>query len=338
MTSMNWELGFSTSYHACIVDPVTWDDGARFDMNSGSVNRTADGLRASAELKCAEYPYASDRWIRIWMDVEQGGASDHVPLFTGLVSTPEEAIEGTIREIKLQCFSVLKPAQDVFLPIGWYAAKGFRVSEVIESLLRICPAPVVIADDAPRLAQNVIAEKNETNLTMVESLLETVGWRMTIDGDGTIRIGPESAEPVKRFGALHGDMLEPKVTRKNDMFDCPNVYRVTSDDNSVVVYDDDPDSVFSTATRGREIWKEESSVKLADDESLLQYAKRKLREAQGVGDTISYSRAYDPDVNVTDVVALDYPRQGLIGRYKVKSQKIALDHKATTSEEVSTVE
>lgn len=335
---MNWELGYSTSYHACLVDPVTWADGQQFDMISGSVNRTAEGLRGSAEMKCTDYPYASDRWVRIWMDVKQSGASEHVPLFTGLVSMPEQTIEGTLSEVKLQCFSVLKPAQDVYLPIGWYAAKGFKVSEVIANLLKVCPAPALIEEDSPRLAQNVIAEKNETNLSMVESLLEIAGWRMTIDGGGTIHVGPEATDVTKQFGALHGDMLEPKVSRKNDLFDCPNVFRVVSDNESVVAYDDDPDSPFSTAARGREIWKEESSVKLADNESLLQYARRKLKEAQGVGETISYSRSYDPDVNVTDIISLSYPRQNLIGNYIVRSQKISLDHKATTSEEVRTIE
>ena len=334
---MDWSKGFSIAYRVCTVDPVTWADGNRFDILDGEINREATGLRQSADLTCDRYGYGSDEWIRVWADVKQGGSAEHIPLFTGLASVPEENIEGTLSTVELECYSVLEPARKP-LPIGWYASKRSAAGEVIKSLLEVTPAPVHIERNSPRLSEHIIAEEDETHLSMVEAILDSIGWRMFIDGDGTIRVEPEEATPVKTFGALANDMLDPKVNRKSDYFECPNVFRAVSDGDTVVVYDDDPRSPFSIAARGREIWKGESGVKLADDESLLQYARRKLKEAQGVGESISYSRAYDPKVNVSDVIALDYPKQGLAGNYIVKSQRITLDHKMTTSEEVNTIE
>lgn len=268
------------------------------------------------------------------MDVKQGGASEHVPLFTGLVSVPEDNIEGTLVTVALECYSVLKPAEDNHLPIGWYASKRAAAGDVIKRLLEVTPAPVHIADNSPRLTEHIIAEEGETNLSMVEAILESIGWRMFIDGDGTIHVEPEEESPVKTFGVLESDMLAPKVTRKKDFFDCPNVFRVTSNDQHAVAVDNDPESPFSTVNRGREIWKEESGAKVGDGESLAMYATRRLREEQSIGETISYERAYDPGINVSDCIVLVYPEQRLIGKYKVESQKIDLDHCSTTSEEV----
>ena len=38
---MNWERGFTAAYHACLVDPVTWEDIESFDIMSGNINRTS---------------------------------------------------------------------------------------------------------------------------------------------------------------------------------------------------------------------------------------------------------------------------------------------------------
>ena len=183
---MNWNVGFRAGYHACLVDRVTWQDGERFGITEGSINRTDTGLKESADLTATEYPHGMDRWIRIYLDAEQDGDFAHIPLFTGLTSTPEEGIDGVIHRSKIQCYSVLKPAQDIMLPIGWYAEKGFVCTEIIDSLLSVCPAPVVIESGSPRLAQHYIAEMDESNLTMIYKLLDAIGWRIRIEGDGTI--------------------------------------------------------------------------------------------------------------------------------------------------------
>ena len=117
---MNWERGFTAAYHACLVDPLTWEDMEQFDIISGSISRTGTGLRQSADIGCVDYKHGTDKWLRIWMDVRQEGSAEHIALFTGLTSSPERQIDGTLNEITVQCYSVLKPAQDVLLPRGWF--------------------------------------------------------------------------------------------------------------------------------------------------------------------------------------------------------------------------
>ncbi len=319
-----------------MVDPVTWADRDTLDILSGSINRTNSGLRESADINCIDYPHGSDKWIRIWMDAEQNGSHEHVALFTGLTSAPERNIDGTIEEIGLQCYSTLKPAQDVYLPRGWYAAKGFIGAEVIHDLLATGPAPVTYEENSPRLSQHIIAEDGETRLSMAYKVLEAINWRIRIEGTGEIHIGPQAVMPAATYSALSNDQIEPKVNVKNDWFDCPNVFRAVTDSGTATAADEDPDSALSTISRGREIWKEETSVKLNDGESLLAYARRKLRELQTTSTEISYSKSYDPKVCVTDFIRLNYPAQKLSGVFVVESQKVSLDHCGTTSEEVRT--
>lgn len=334
---MDWTKGFTASYHACLVDPVTWTDKEIFDIGDGTtINRTATGLRESADLDTTDFGYGSDKWIRIWMDVKQGGESDHVALFTGLTSADEEEISGA-RETPVECYSVLKPAQDVLLPRGWYAAKGFVGSDVIKRLLGICPAPVEIEGDSPRLSEHIIAENGETYLTMIESILDAIGWRMYIRGDGTIVAGPKPDDIVHTYGHLQDDSIELPVRIKRDRFDCPNVLRAATEDASVTVRDEEEDSELSIQTRGREVWKEETSVKLASDETLYAYAARRLKELQKTSTELSYDRAFHPDIHATDRIRILYQGEGIEGIYEVQSQKIRLDAAGTTSEEVNQI-
>ena len=105
---MNWNRGFKAGYHACLVDRVTWQDGERFGITEGSINRTDSGLKESADLTAIDYAHGMDKWIRIYLDAEQNGDSAHIPLFTGLTSTPEEEIDGAIQRKQLVALVMVK--------------------------------------------------------------------------------------------------------------------------------------------------------------------------------------------------------------------------------------
>ena len=342
---MDWTSDYTTSYYGCIVDKITWEDADGFDIQSGDVSRVNSNLRESAKISSSDYKYGPDAYIRIWMDVSQNGDYDHVAVFTGLASIPEKRISAYIvndagdvidfsTEMSIECYSVLKPAQDVYLERGWWAGKGMISGDLIKDLLTVCAAPVEVGEDSPRLTDHIIAEDGETCLTMVYKIIEAIGWRIRITGKGVIQVVPQSNEPAAEFDAIDSDMLETEVTITEDWFECPNVFRAVTDNGSVTVYDDEEGSELSTVNRGREIWKEETGVKLSDTESLNTYAKRRLKELQKVSTVIEYDRSYHPEVTVTDTIRLHYPAQGLDGIFTVESQGITLDHCGTTSEEV----
>ena len=332
---MDWSKGFSASYHMGIVDKRTWNDTSRRGITGGSISRSETGLRQSADISCPNYETGAERWIRIWLDAKQTGGSARVALFTGLACSPSVRLDGKVRECPLECYSVLKPADDVMLQRGWYAPAEMNGAQLAQTMLKeVTPAPVVVEGESPNLQQAIIAEDGETVLSMVDAILDAIGWIMWIDGMGVIHICEKTNVISAEFGRDY-DVVETEIEIEQDWFDCPNVFRAVADDMTAVARDDSETSMLSTVSRGREIWMEETNCDINDGESIEEYAVRKLKEEQERSLTISYNRRFHPDVNIGDLIRLNYPGHQLQGTYRVNSQTIELEYGARTSEEVS---
>ena len=334
---MDWNQGYSAQYYATFVDASTWRDLERFELLGGTISTDESDLRASASLDCVDYPKQIERWVRIYLDAKQGQESVHIPLFTGLASSPGEKINGALAQMTLECYSVLKPAEDVLLSRGWYAPAGMSGSTLIRQLLAVAPAPVVESANAPTLQEAIIAEDNETNLSMVGKLLNAIDWRLRLLGDGTIHICPRATEAVARYDALENDAIEPTIEKEQDWYSCPNVFRAVADDVSAVARDDSEKSSLSTVNRGREVWMEETGCNLNSGETIAEYALRRLKEEQKAAASATYKRRFNPDITATDLLRLNYPEQGLVGDYRVLTQSIELGFGGTTSEKVARV-
>ena len=331
---MDWSKGFSAAYVMQEVDPATWRDTGVIQIIGGTIKRELTGKRESADVDCKGIEIGVERWVRIYLETQQDGASARTALFTGLATSPADEYEGNARSNTLSCYSVLKPCEDVALPLGWYAPQNANGAEVIRQLLSVTPAPVFVEPDAPTLSDHIIAESNENHLTMIDKILTAIDWRIQIDGDGTIHVEPKPLEPVASFDPLENDMIETKVKVSADLYSCPNVYRATSGDVTGIARDEDPDSPLSIQNRGREVWKSESGVNLASNESIAQYARRMLKQAQQVRKSASYTRRYMPNVRPSDLIRMGYPAQGLTGVYVVQSQTVALEYGAATDEQI----
>lgn len=331
---MDWNKGFSAEYYISVVDRATWRDMRRIEITGGSIKRSLTGLRESADINCVGYSEANEELIRVWLDTQQDGSSSHTPLFTGLASSPGRNINGKLETNTLQCYSVLKMAEDILLQRGWYAPKDAIGANLVENLLKPIGAPMNIAANSPTLTNAIISEDGETLLSMADKILDAITWRLYLDGRGEIHIGPINKEPVAVFDSLDNDILEPQLNVTYDWYGCPNVMMVVSGDASAVVRDDDPNSPFSTVNRKREIWAYESTSYLNNEETLAQYAKRRLLENQRVNTEISYNRRFRPNIIASDVITLNYPEQRISGNFVIESQTISLTHGATLSEEV----
>ena len=331
---MDWSKGFRAAYVMQEVDPATWRDTGVIQITGGTIKRELTGKRESADVDCKDIEIGVERWVRIYLETQQDGAGARTPLFTGLATSPADEYEGNARSNTLSCYSVLKPCEDVALPLGWYAPQNANGAEVIRQLLSVTPAPVFVEPDAPRLSDHIIAESNENHLTMIDKILTAIDWRIQIDGDGTIHVEPKPLEAVASFDPIDNDVIETKVKVSGDWYSCPNVYRATSGDVTGIARDEDPDSPLSIQNRGREVWKSESGVNLASTESIAQYARRMLKQAQQVKRAASYTRRYMPNVRPSDFIRMGYPAQGLTGVYVVQSQTVALEYGAATDEQI----
>ena len=331
---MDWQYGFTASYHAAYVDPNTWRDIERFEIIDGTISREESSLMESADLTCRNFDTTRERWVRIYLDARQSGYGERVALFTGLATSPTVNVSGTVTEYPVQMYSVLKPAEVVLLDRGWYAPTEISGSKLVKGLLSVCPGPVSEEPNAPTLNEAIVAEDGESNLTMIGKILTAIGWRLRIGGDGSVVICPKATEPAKTFSALMYDTIEPEIELEQDWYECPNVFRAVNDEQGGVARDDSDASPLSTVNRGREVWMEETSCDFIDGESIAEYAIRRLKEEQSYYINVSYDRRYEPDILVGDLVQLHYPAQGVDGIYRVKAQTIELGYGARTAEEV----
>lgn len=332
--SIDWSKGFSARYYATVVDPQTWRDISTINISDGSIQLTNNALRESASISCRQFDSDTEYWIRVYLDARQNaGGSELVPLFTGLTSVPDQNYNGRKRSDSVQCYSTLKPAEDVLLPLGYYVQAGTNGAVAVRELLEtVTPAPVIIDGESEALSQTLVAEMDESHLSMADYILQTIGWRIRIGGDGQIVICEYPSEPDVLFSADAYDVVEMDISVKNNWYDCPNVFRAINDDMTAIARDNDPDSRFSIQNRGREIWKSESGCALNEGESLAQYAQRRLKEEQLVGYSLDYGRRFHPDIRPTDLVDIYYPEQGVNGVFEIESQTITLGYGAPVSE------
>lgn len=333
---MNWSTGYSAAYYLSIVDPITWRDTGRIEIESGSISREMDGLQQSAEAVCRDFELNQEQWVRVYMEARQDQDAIRIALFTGLAMSPDQTINGQRISNNLECYSVLKPADDVILERGWYAAAEMDAAELIKQLLAPVPAPLLDTDSVePRyLTSAILAEDGETNLTMIERILAAVNWQLRINGDGTLQLGPYSETHSIVFDPLVNDIIETEIKKTSDWYECPNVFMAINGDEISIVKDEDDESDLSIQNRRREVWMYESSCDLADNETISAYALRRLKEEQRYAINVSYDRRYVPDILPGDLVLLRYPAQGLDGLYMIESQDIDLGYSAKTSESV----
>ena len=332
---MNWNKGFTSRYYCTVVDKVSWRDLERYELTGGSVSKSNSNLMESADVDMTQIPGEGEVevWIRIWLDARQADDGGHEAIFTGLMSAPSVEWDGNRQSYRAECFSVLKPADDIFLPRGWYAAAGMNGAQQAAELLGAGPAPVEYEDNAPALARTIVAEDNETKLSMAIKILKAIGWRIRILGDGRISILPKATEPVIDLDPLENDCVELSVTDTRDWFSCPNVFRASYNDLTAIARDDDEASPLSTISRGREVWMDEADCVLNDGESIGEYAERRLKEEQSPARQIKYFRRFNPDALPGEIARVSHPAQNIEGLFRISTQRIDLGYGARTQEE-----
>ena len=336
---IDWSKGISARYYASIINPYTWEDVRDLDIISGSIKYSDIGERISADIECRNFDHDNEYWIRLYLVGRQGSDIERVPLFTGIVSNPDISYNGRRETNNLQCYSPLSLADKIYLPLGWYVPIGSNGAKMVQELLSgVVMAPVVVEDvpeeDIPIISQNIIADNGETNLSMVDRILDIINWKIVVEGDGIIYISPYSFDVVASFNSQTNDIFEMDVTVSNNWYDVPNVYRAVGEGVSSTARDEDPNSIFSIQNRGREIWVNDTDCVLTENEKIGEYALRKLKEAQQVYKSIDYTRRFDPDVHISDIVSINYMEQGISGLFIVKSQSIELGYGGRVSEQV----
>lgn len=330
---MDWAQSYSASWRVFRVNRDTWADGEKIDnVDTVQITRTADGnLLESGSLDITG-DFEPD-YYRIVMTAEQGGEVKRVDVATLLFDTSggEFNYGRTVQDAAGH--SVLYPASVTTIVAGEYAPAGVNGAEYAAELLRGAINAPVQAEGSFTLDDNVVHEIGSSVLAAVWNVLEAGDFVIQLDGRGVVHIRPKPTEPVRILGASETRMLANGISYTADISDVPNRYIVVMDDVMVMAANNDPRSSVSTVSRGYCVDKVEENPTTVNGETLNAYVERKLRDESVLQEERTYTREYDPDINLYSVIRASI--DGLQGDFRVQSQQLTCGRGITVQEKAS---
>ena len=330
---MDWNQGYTATFRLYSVDQSTWGDGDEIDgLVSASITKDKESsLIEDANISLDGKPIKG--YVRVALEARNSSGMARANLGTFLVTSPKKSINGVLTTIDLECYSVLKPAADKILPPGWYFPEGGDpIAGAFELLSGSLKCPIEPAESDIRTDEPKVAESNETVLSMALYLLDDTDWFISIDGRGCVTIQKKKDNVTKTFDTTENDVLMPQITDESDIFDIPNILRVTDGSGDyITVYNRDENSDTSIENLGWEKWASEQ-ISLDHGETILGKASERMEELSKTTRKISYSREFDPDVKLNDVALFLLPQQGIIGAFRIISQSLSIGAGITVSE------
>lgn len=330
---MDWRQGYTSTFRLYSVNQSTWGDGDEIEgLVSASITKDNDSsLIEDANITVDGQPLKG--YVRLVLEARNNAGLARENLGTFLVTSPKKSINGRLTTIDLECYSVLKPASDKILPPGWYFPEGGDpIAGASDLLAGVLTCPVEPAESTIRTDEPKVAESNETILSFAAYLLEDTGWYISIDGRGCVTIKEKTNEVAVVFDTEENDILMPDLTDESDIFDIPNVLRVTDSNGKYeTIYNHDEQSATSVEALGWEKWSTEQ-LSLDFGETLLGKGAERMEELSKSTRKISYSREFDPDVKVNDVALFLLPQQGIVGSFRIISQSLDIGKGVKVSE------
>ena len=323
---MDFSRGYSSAFRVVGLDSSWSEIGQIGAVTSISITRDASSdapLLDSADLDL-DAPAVDESYVRVYMDATQDGSTTSFPLGTFLLeSSGGETGAGTDWSTA-ELWSVLKPADERKLPVGWYAHKGAVAASKAASLLGACiDAPVEVEPGSPSLADHYVSDGTKTYLAVAWELLPD-GWTIATDGYGNVRVMETEKTPY----AVQESEVIGTVKESWDLAGVPNSITVSDDaGNEYTVVNDDRTSPTSTVARGRVIDGDGSGARNSG-ESLRSFARRLLSEQSKVTRTCTYEREYRSDIDVGDMVTIP----GKYGTWRVTGQSLTCGCGVTVSE------
>ena len=330
----DWLSSMQQTFEYYIVDPKTWKDIELIDtVKSSTIQRDAEAeTLGSATIDITES--VGESYIRIYLITIQNGLRERHPLGTFLVQTPSLNFNGRLRNISVDAYTPLIELKESPPPLGYSILKNSNVMDFAYRLARErARAPVVKTECNTLLGMNFTASTDDTWLTFLSDLIANAKYNFALDEMGRILLSPyqdtASLQPVWTYNDDNSSILYPEISVDRDLYGIPNVVEVIHSNGAgyyfVRAVNDDPNSVTSTVSRGREIIHRVNNPDLVGkptESQVKDYANQLLRELSVLEYTVTYTHGYCP-VRLGDCVRLNYARAGITNiKAKVISQTI----------------
>ena len=330
----DWLSSMQQTFEYYIVDPKTWKDIELIDtVKSSTIQRDAEAeTLGSATIDMTES--VGESYIRIYLITIQNGLRERHPLGTFLVQTPSLNFNGRLQNISVDAYTPLIELKESPPPLGYSILKNSNVMDFAYRLARErARAPVVKTECNTLLGMNFTASTDDTWLTFLSDLIANAKYNFALDEMGRILLSPyqdtASLQPVWTYNDDNSSILYPEISVDRDLYGIPNVVEVIHSNGAgyyfVRAVNDDPNSVTSTVSRGREIIHRVNNPDLVGkptESQVKDYANQLLRELSVLEYTVTYTHGYCP-VRLGDCVRLNYARAGITNvKAKVISQTI----------------
>lgn len=322
----DWTKSMQQTFEYFVVDPGTWLDKEKVDnVESCTITRDSeDETLGSAALRCLTDQ--SDNYIRTYLVTIQNGVRERFALGTHIYQTPSSSYDGKTKTSDQDGYTPLLELKEKLPPLGYAILKGVNImaiaSSVVKENARAPVVPVTASDNSDSLIENFVSNTNDTWLTFTSDLISNAKYVFDVDELGRIQFSkkqdPAALQPVWVYNDDNSSILYPELTMERDLYGVPNVVEVVYSPTNgipitVRVSNDDPNSVVSTKSRGREVVYRETNpdvVEGLDRESLKSYATDLLKTKSSLEYSITYKHGYCP-VRVGDCIMLNYKRADL---------------------------
>lgn len=332
----NWLSTMQQTFEYYVVDPGTWKDVRQLTSVKSctiSRDREADSL-GSATIDMADS--VGECYFRAYLVTIQNGIKEKHPLGTYLIQTPATNHDGRKRGFSMDAYTPLIELKENLPPLGYSLFKGYNIMDYAYRLVREnVRAPVVPTKCEETLQTNFVSNTSDTWLTFVNDLVASAKYRLDLDELGRILFAveqkTEALQPVWTFNDDNSSILYPEVTMDHDLYGIPNVVEVlystgnTDSKYHARVVNNDPNSLTSTVSRGREIVHRELDPNIGGNPTkghIQEYAERRLKELSSIEYKITFTHGYCP-IRLGDCVRLNYSRAGFNNvKAKIISQSI----------------
>ena len=286
---VDWTLSMQQTFEYYIVDPRTWKDLKLIEtVKSCTLSRDSEAeTLGSATIDVTES--IGECYIRIYLVTIQNGIRERHPLGTVLVQTPKFSFNGKLQNISVDAYTPLIELKESPPPLGYSIFKNENVMDLAYRLARErARAPVVKTECDTPLAMDFTASTDDTWLTFLSDLIANAKYDFALDEMGRILFSPQqdtaSLQPIWTYTDDNSSILYPSISVDRDLYGVPNVVEVIHSNGAGYYYvravNDDPDSVTSTVSRGREIVHRVNDPDLVGDPTESQvkdYANQLLR-------------------------------------------------------------
>ena len=340
MPSTDWSIPFRASYRLMRVSARTRLETStvRHVVSGLTIERNRDvSVKESATLTSTESLDFGADWLRIYLEADFMGAQPSATecLGTFLVSQPRRTVGRAVSLSECDLYSTLRSVADVAFPGTKTVPVGANPVDAAQQVIESCGLQVVREPGGTRLAKartyGLTSEGGDGSaLECANDLLQAGGyWAAYPDAYGRVllrRYLLPSERPVSAtFSEGPGCRFLADMTDEFDKFGVANCAKVVwSGESGAVVgvaRDDDPESPFSTATVGREIWHVEYSSEELTEATARARAVEILASDANVTRRITLEHTYRP-LALNEVVRLDYPTGGIEGDFFVRTMTL----------------